>query len=207
MKFQNFVLERLGHPRGLLAPLFSFVFNRNNRALIDSAIAALDASPTDRLLDVGFGGGVSLPKLLGLARDGHVTGVDISDEMLAAARGRHARELDAGKLTLAKCGVEGLALESASVDGAISCNTYYFWPDVDAGLRELARVLAPGGTLVLANRRVAELTALGFTHARHNLHEDEVVVQKLGLAGFATVDCVEPRDRYDSVLFVARRPL
>jgi SAM-dependent methyltransferase len=71
--------------------------------------------------------------------------------MVRRARRRHP----AVELHLASA--ERLPIARASVDRAVSLNSLYFWPDPDAALAELARVVRPGGRLVLGFEPADEL--------------------------------------------------
>lgn len=112
-----------------------------------TALEALAVEPGERVLEVGFGGGELLSGLL--AAGAEVVGVDRSDAMVARARLRFGRELRAGRVTLHRASVERLPLAQAAVDKACSVNALYFWPDLLAAVAELARVLRPGGALLL----------------------------------------------------------
>ena len=95
-----------------------------------------------RLLDVGCGTGA----LLSVLRIDPVryVGVDLSAEMLRGA----ARHPQAG-LIRAEAGA--LPLRDASFDLAVSASSLHDWASPDAGLREIRRVLAPGGRLLLVD--------------------------------------------------------
>jgi ubiquinone/menaquinone biosynthesis C-methylase UbiE len=101
--------------------------------------AQLEVRPGDTVLEVGFGGGGLLAMILD-ATEGEVTGVDLSEVMVARARRRFA---NVPRLRLHVGSVDALPLANASVDKACSVNNIYFWPDPAAAMAELARVLRP----------------------------------------------------------------
>ncbi len=181
------------------------MFNRGNRILIDAAIVAMGLKRGDSALDIGFGGGYSLPALINAVPGGNVTAIDISDEMLAAAERRYRREIDAGTLEIRKASVDAIGDEAETFEAAMSCNTFYFWPEIDAGLREVRRVLKPGGRFVLGNRTKEVLRKFGFEESKHNLLEDDEISKALTSAGFESVEIADPSDRIESRLFVATK--
>jgi SAM-dependent methyltransferase len=97
----------------------------------------------DNILDAGCGAGWLSRVLAGLANDGRVVGMDISDEMI-----RHARQRSAefGNLIFVTGAIEEIPWEANFFDKAISVESAYYWPDPGKGLRELHRVLRDGGS-------------------------------------------------------------
>jgi SAM-dependent methyltransferase len=100
------------------------------------------------VLEVGHGPGVLLGLLARTAR--HVTGVDPSVEMRALAIRAHAGAIAAGRLEVRAGDAGATGLPDAAVDLVVSVNSVAIWPDLDAGVAELHRVLRPGGRLVLS---------------------------------------------------------
>jgi ubiquinone/menaquinone biosynthesis C-methylase UbiE len=117
---------------------------KRRRRLVREAIAAQRG---ERVLDVGCGSGFYVAELLEeVGTDGAVTGVDPSTPMLAVARERCA---GAANATFREGSATELPVEDASVDAAVSVQVLEYVEDVDAALRELHRVLRPGGRLVV----------------------------------------------------------
>lgn len=99
--------------------------------------------PTDNVLDVGCGAGWLSRRLAKLVAQGRVVGMDVSDEMI-----RHARRasVDFENLMFVTGEVEEIPWEANFFTHAISVESSYYWPDPPAGVREVFRVLKPGGS-------------------------------------------------------------
>lgn len=204
----SFFARQLALPRGWFGRVVvTRVLNRRNRGLIEAALDGLDLSSDTRLLDVGFGGGLSLE----LARRRGVTqlwGVEPSAAAVRELSRTHRAWSRGASLTLSEGSVEALPLGDGTVDAIVSTNTVYFWPDLDVAFRELRRVLVPGGRLALGfatAERLREMDAV----TRHGFlfYESAELVAAAGRAGFATPRTIEPpgRDTRGTSVLIAER--
>jgi ubiquinone/menaquinone biosynthesis C-methylase UbiE len=112
------------------------------------ACAAL--APGERVLDVACGTGlVTFEAARAVGETGSVLGVDISGEMIDAARER-TRQLRLTNVELARMDAETLALPEASFDVALCALGLMYAPSPMQAIREMRRVLRPGGRVALA---------------------------------------------------------
>jgi SAM-dependent methyltransferase len=108
-------------------------------------------APAERVLDLGSGAGTdSLVAALMVGPDGCVTGIDMTPEMLAKARGA-AEEMQATNVEFVQGEAESMPFDDATFDVVISNGVIDLIPDKDAVFAELHRVLAPGGRLQIAD--------------------------------------------------------
>ena len=149
-RLRRAISDQLSRPTGPLGRVVAVLMNRGNRRLNARAIDLLDVAEDSRVLDLGFGGGLTFAPLL--ARGAKVFGVDRAADMVKAAEGRHGQAVAAGRRILRTGETENLPLEDGAVDRVLTVNTVYFWPDMVLALEELRRVLAPGGRLVIGIR-------------------------------------------------------
>ncbi len=142
-----------GHPRGPLGRVGGALMVRGNAEQENRAVEQARIRPGDQVLVVGHGPGLGL-SLAGetAAPSGHVVGVDPSDTMRQMASGRCADAVASGLLELRAGTAEATGCGDATVDVVISVNNVMLW-DRAAGFAELARVLRPGGRLVVSVHR------------------------------------------------------
>ncbi|ORA68983.1 SAM-dependent methyltransferase [Mycolicibacterium insubricum] len=179
--------RQLGKPTGFAGRVVSRLLNRGNRSIVVAAVAAAGCVPGVRVADIGFGGGVGLELLLDC--DGTmVHGIEMSETMLAQAKRRFSDPILSGRLQLNSGRMESLPLDDSALDAIISTNTIYFVADLAAALRELARVLRPGGRLVLGVGDPHQMAKMPFTRHGFRLRPIDEIVQVIREAGFGQVD-------------------
>lgn len=137
-----------GLPTGRIGMLGGHLMRLLNRAQQREVAQLLGPLDGKDVLEVGHGPGVLLGILARSAR--HVVGVDPSREMRALAIRAHAAAIADGRLEVRPGDAAATGLPDGAVDLAVGVNTVAIWPDLDAGVAELRRVLRPGGRLVLS---------------------------------------------------------
>jgi ubiquinone/menaquinone biosynthesis C-methylase UbiE len=129
---------------GVLAAL-TMVVGRDGDARRAAQLTGL--SPGDHLLDLGCGPGAAVR--YAASRGARVTGVDPATVMLTMARRLTRR----GDVTYREGAAEAIPLPDASVDVVWALATVHHWASLEAALAEVARVLAPGGRFLAAEKR------------------------------------------------------
>ncbi len=128
--------------------VFGAVFDKGRRSSIEAAERI-----GGRVLEVGVGTGISLPDY---SRNTRLVGIDISEPMLRKAQVRK-RELKLDNVeALSVMDVGHLGFPDGSFDVVVAQYVITAVPDPDAALDEFARVLKPGGEIILVNHISAE---------------------------------------------------
>ncbi|MGJ7416762.1 class I SAM-dependent methyltransferase [Streptomyces sp. NPDC003444] len=162
-----------------------------------AAVAELGLRPGDAVLDAGCGTGRALPPLrAAVGPSGTVIGADLTPEMLERAVRAGRDGADGGALLLADVGrlpVRGGALDAVFGAGLVSHLT-----DPAAGLRELARVVRPGGRLALFHPigRAALAARHGRSLTPDDLRAEPRLRPLLAETGWRLVDYVDEDARY-----------
>ncbi|MGH6679728.1 MAG: class I SAM-dependent methyltransferase [Bradyrhizobium sp.] len=121
-----------------------------NAEMLEMPLAAAQAKPGERVLDIGCGTGVTtLPYARAVGPAGHVTGADISRPMLDAAQKRIAAA-GVENVTLLLADAQIHAFPPASFDLLTSRMGVMFFADPVAAFRNLIAALKPGGRLCMA---------------------------------------------------------
>ena len=176
-------------------------------------LAALALQPGETVLDVGSGPGLLVADMADVVGpEGRVTGIDVSDSMLALSRRRFAESPLRERGSIVKADATQLPFETGHFDAAASTQVYEYVPDVDRALAELYRVLRSGGRALILDtdwdslvwssmdsaqsRRLIEAWTKRFAHP----HLPRTLRHRLRNAGFRVLRCdvlVLLNDTYD----------
>jgi len=154
--FVVWLLRQCRKPSGWLGARFVRTMNIAHAPLTDWGLTHVTVGPTDVMLDVGCGGGRTVQKLAALAPEGRVCGVDYSAASVSASRRTNAEAIAAGRVKIEHASVAALPFADETFDLVTAVETHYYWPDLDANVREVLRVLKPGGLFALIAETVRD---------------------------------------------------
>lgn len=118
---------------------------QGHRPVGEQAIARMNVPADARVLDVGCGSGWATRLLADYAISGHVTGIDISDEMVRLA-GESSHPY--ANVDFQTASAEQLPFNDSEFTHAFSMESLYYYADIAKALKEIQRVLKPGGLFV-----------------------------------------------------------
>lgn len=136
-------------PTGFFGRLTLRRMNKSHSKLTDWGLTHTTVELQFTVLDVGCGGGRTISKLAAVAAQGKVHGIDYSEESVAASRRYNVQAIRVGRVEIHQADVGKLPFPDNTFDLVTGVETHFWWPDIAAGLREIRRVLKPGGTLIL----------------------------------------------------------
>ena len=179
-------------PDGLIGRMFMGPYlDRANRRINSLVYDELSTRAGQRILEIGFGGGELLFRLAADLGAGRIDGVELSPTMIAAAARRARRLRGAVRVELHRGGVEALPFADASFDRACSVHTVYFWSSLEDGLREISRVLKPGGRLVLGFSSAEALHDEGWAERGFKLYTPDQITAAARDLGFETTELAQ----------------
>jgi phosphatidylethanolamine/phosphatidyl-N-methylethanolamine N-methyltransferase len=148
----DFDMETIGRAYGRWAPVYDLVFGPIFDVGRRATIAAAERVG-GRILDVGVGTGISLGGYSSALR---IVGVDYSEVMLRRARERVRQHKHAHVEALAVMDAQHLGFPDSSFDAVVAQYVLTAVPDPEGTLDEFARVVRPGGEIILVNHLSSE---------------------------------------------------
>ena len=185
----RFVAGQFRTPTGFFGRLVGTIMARGNVLKQGWTVSLLNLQAEEHILEIGFGPGVAIQYAAQQAVTGQVAGIDSSDTMVQVARKRNAAAIKSGRVDLRQGEVSSLPYPDASFEKAFTIHCLYFWVKPIESLKEVRRVLKPGGLLA-----VTILPKEKWPQGRRTpppdvftLYSGSEVVQLLSSAGFRDV--------------------
>jgi SAM-dependent methyltransferase len=136
-------------PSGWLGRFVLWNMNSRHSKVTDWGLSHISIEKDATVLDVGCGGGRTVSKLAAAATQGKVYGIDYSSESVAIANRTNRQWIDVARVEIWEASVSQLPFAADTFDLVTAVETHFWWPDLPADMREVLRVLKPGGTLII----------------------------------------------------------
>lgn len=143
------LFRQVRKPSGWLGSVMVRAMGQGHAAITDWGLQQVAVPSEGVILDVGCGGGAAVKKLAARVPNGRVVGLDYSTTSVAVARETNAQAIESGRVEIEQGSVAELPFPDCTFDSVTAIETHYYWPDLPANLREVRRVLKPGGSFVL----------------------------------------------------------
>ena len=136
-----------------------------NSPLSKEVIRSIDPQKGENVLDIGAGMGPA--SVEAASRGAHVVAIDPSRFMRAILGFRRQFQKDPGLITVEAGAAEKIPLSKRSTDVVCAVNEIHHWTDLEGSIEEIARVIAPGGRVLLVDEDFTDPE-----HPQHETHHD-----------------------------------
>jgi len=151
MSFIEKFVKQCRNPSGRFGKFVARAMNLGHARMRNWGIGHILISPDAKILDIGCGGGGTVKALAKYTPNGKVCGIDYSADMVQLSMKVNNPLIKKGLVEIKQGAVSSLPFADNIFDLATAFETYYFWPNLIDDLKEIRRVLKPGGTLLIAN--------------------------------------------------------
>ena len=143
--------ENTRKPVGLGGKLMVAMMNLGLSPVARWGLRFLRLAPNAKVLDCGCGGGANINRLLKKYPYGVVKGIDYSPVSVEKARKLNRTAIQEGRCAVLQGSVADMIFADNWFNEVTAFETVYFWSDLPRCLREVRRVLKPGGTFLICN--------------------------------------------------------
>lgn len=199
-----------GDPRGLPGAMALAMMAAGNERQNQAALDLLSPKVGDSVIELGCGPGMGLRAALKrVGPDGFVAGVDPSATASHCAAHAAHGAVRSGRAVVMRAEAADLPFRDSMFDRAFAVNSFQFWPDPARALREIARVLAPNGRLVITQRASNLDRPTNFAGAARGMDRISQATALLKAQGWRIVDerCSPDGSRLLAVSVLAERPV
>jgi len=184
------IARQSSQPSGWLGEIVARVMAVETAPANRIALRALAPRAGEAVLEVGCGHGRTLRELAA-SQPGFLAGVDGSEVMVRLARRRLRRWIEAGIAEVSLATSAALPYADARFDAVLAVHVVYFWTNALADLREIRRVLRPGGRVLLGYRphdAQAEASLPASVYTLRSADEIEELLREAGFAATSSTD-------------------
>ena len=138
-----------GKPEGEDGARMLARMNMSHEPVTEWALGFLNMADAGQVLDIGCGGGATIRRLADRFPQAAVTGLDHSPVSVEQSTEYNRDLIGAGRARVVEGSVEELPFDENSFDRITTVESFYFWPEPEENLKEVFRVLKPGGQFLL----------------------------------------------------------
>jgi len=171
--FSKTIAKQLRRPSGILAGKVGKEMNKSNSFLYDFTIEAMQLTDDESILEIGFGNGKLFDKIFSVANNLKISGLDFSAVMVKEAITNNPSTINSGKLTLRLGSSDKIPFPDNSFDKIFCINVIYFWEQPADHLKEIYRVLKPGGKFYTSIRAKESLVQIPFAKYGFNIYTQD----------------------------------
>jgi SAM-dependent methyltransferase len=142
-----YLFRQVKEPDRFAGRLFTWLMNLSHAPLTDWAFTHLEIPRGATALDIGCGGGQTINKLA--ATVAQVYGIDCAAGSAAASRAHNKRLVVEGRVRVEQASMSRLPFADDKFDLVTAIETQYYWPNLRGDMKEILRVLKPGGQLMV----------------------------------------------------------
>lgn len=184
----KFMAKQLRKPSGEHAVEVGRKMNQVNEALFDLTLETMQLQEREQVLEIGFGTGSFMSRMFKEAEDLRVCGIDFSEEMVKMATVNNSEAIESGDLTISPGASDDIPYPDTVFDKVFCNMVIYFWDHPKTHLKEVHRVLKPGGKFYTGIRSRESMQVFPFVEHGFNLFGAEEWKSILTEHGFSVVN-------------------
>ena len=181
-------MSQFAKPTGFFGKILAKGMARGHKDFYKNAAKVINPANEDIYLEIGFGSGIFIKKYM--SHVSKIAGIDHSEDMVKLASNINKKLVESGKAEFKKGYASSLPWADNEFTVVAMIETFFFLTEVEKTLKEIFRVLKPGGRLII---EMAYNKDDGVDHKRHvkkfnlKLYSGEEMKKLLKKAGFSDI--------------------
>jgi ubiquinone/menaquinone biosynthesis C-methylase UbiE len=192
--FIKYVGNNFGNPNGIGGKISTKIMNIINQKQYNTVLNNIQMEPNQSILDIGFGNGYLINKLLKQNIPIKIYGIEISNDMIGKVGNRNKKYINNGILKLFLENINKTSFENNKFDKIYTVNTIYFWQGLEKCFSEIKRIIKPDGifmNVIYTKEYLNKIIYTQYGFNKYNLEEMERITIKNGMEIVKTVEIKE----------------
>jgi len=187
----KYIADNFGNPAGIGGDISTKIMNLLNQKQYNTVLRNIKLEPNNCILDIGFGNGYLLKKIIRQNIPVKIYGIEISNDMLNKVKLKNIHNIEKGILELYLANINETSFENNLFDKMYTINTIYFWNELNKCFSEIKRILKPNGIFinVIYTKKYLEkilFTKYGFN--KYSVEEIEKITKNNGMEIIGTIE-------------------
>ncbi|EAF1874742.1 class I SAM-dependent methyltransferase [Listeria monocytogenes] len=149
----NYLSEQAANPRGIIGEITTKIWSSYFEDLSKWTISNTEMGDATNILDIGYGGGSNVKKLVELNKNVTIYGVDISKESYKTATNLNKKAINNGKVKLSIQDVALMNYPADFFDIVYAIQTHMYWDNPRKGFEEIYRVMSNEAVFILSSEK------------------------------------------------------
>ena len=140
-------MSQFAKPTGFFGKILAKGMARGHKDFYKNTAKVMNLQHDDKYLEIGFGSGLFIKKYV--SNITRIAGLDYSEDMVKLANDFNKNLVESGKAEFKHGDVTSIPWEDNEFSIVVAIETFFFWSEPEKSLKEIFRVLKPGGRLVI----------------------------------------------------------